>query len=380
MPPIKRRRFLQFVGASALTTLALSQFDIQQQESLDSVLAQSTPRKLALLIGINHYADRSRFAALKGCITDVELQQQLLIYRFGFNPQDIFTLTNEQATRQGILEAFEKHLIEQAQPGDVVVFHFSGYGSQMADPSCKFLDRLQSTLVPADSSLQPHRSVPDITGQTLWLLLTALKTANVTVVIDTHPSSVISNNTWLSSPPTPVEKSRTDTASQLNASEQAYQQQWLKRLGLSPSEFIAQWKTGLPKGMLIESCQRGQRVAEVGFGDFFAGTFTYTLTQYLWQQTENEPTKNAIATIVRDVTRLSATTQTPQFAVQPNSGNENRPLYFLQRQSPPAEAAITRIEGKRVTLWLGGIEPESLMAFTQGAILTLIDSAGNEQG
>lgn len=381
MHPIKRRKFLQFVGASALTTLALSQFDTQQQGSSDRVLAQSTSRKLALLVGINRYADSRRFAPLKGCITDVELQQQLLIHRFGFNPKDVLTLTDEQATRQGILEAFEKHLIEQAQPEDVVVFHFSGYGSQMADPNGKFLDRLQSTLVPVNSSLQPHHSVPDITGQTLWLLLTALKTENVTAIIDaTHPGDVIISDAPLSSPNISTGKSHRDTTSQLNAQERAYQQQWLNRLGLSPSEFIQQWQNGLAKGMVIASYQRRPLAAERCFGDVCAGTFTYLMTQYLWQQNGNEPAKSAIATIVRDVTRLYATTQTPQLAVKSNSGNENSPIYFLERQSPPAEAAITRIESKRVTLWLGGIEPESLIAFTQGAILTLIDRAGNEQG
>jgi hypothetical protein len=67
-------------------------------------------------VGINQYKD----APLQGCVTDVNLQQQLLIHRFGFNPKDILILTDEQATRQGILNAFEEHLIKQAKPGDVV--------------------------------------------------------------------------------------------------------------------------------------------------------------------------------------------------------------------------------------------------------------------
>ena len=42
-------------------------------------------------------------------------------------------MTDKQATRQGILTTFEEHLIKQAKPGDVVVFHFSGHGSQVED-------------------------------------------------------------------------------------------------------------------------------------------------------------------------------------------------------------------------------------------------------
>ncbi|NEP15164.1 MAG: caspase family protein [Symploca sp. SIO2C1] len=46
-----------------------------------------------MILNINH---------LKGCINDVELQRHLFIHRFGFNPRDIYTLTDEQATRQEI--------------------------------------------------------------------------------------------------------------------------------------------------------------------------------------------------------------------------------------------------------------------------------------
>jgi hypothetical protein len=50
-----RRHFLQFAG-STLATLGLSQLNIQQQaDRYGKVLAQSTPRKLALLVGINQY-------------------------------------------------------------------------------------------------------------------------------------------------------------------------------------------------------------------------------------------------------------------------------------------------------------------------------------
>ena len=107
MSNIKRRHFLQFAGSVA--TIGLSQLDIfQASDRYAQVLAQSTPRKLALLVGINDYG----FSPLSGCIKDVRLQQELLIHRFGFNPKDILTLTDNQATRSGILAAFEEHLIK----------------------------------------------------------------------------------------------------------------------------------------------------------------------------------------------------------------------------------------------------------------------------
>src|SRR5919199_1558676 len=126
MSRIKRRQFLQF-ASSTLATIGLSQLDfLQQGNRYGKVLAQSTPRKLALLVGINDYPESKRFQKLEGCLTDVELQRQLLIHRFGFNDTDIKTLRDKEATREGILTTFEDHLIKQAKPGDVVVFHFSG--------------------------------------------------------------------------------------------------------------------------------------------------------------------------------------------------------------------------------------------------------------
>ncbi|HEY9615007.1 caspase family protein [Allocoleopsis sp.] len=381
MSSIKRRKFLQLIGASTLSTLSLGQLDLPQGNPSAQALTQSTPRKLALLVGINAYVNNRRFPSLRGCLTDVELQRQLLIYRFGFNPQDILILTDTQATRQGILEAFEQHLIEQAQPGDVVVFHFSGYGSQIADPDCDSADCLNSTLVPVDSSWHLERSVPDIMGYTLWLLIAALKTENVTVVIDaSHAGDIISSELGSSSPSISTGKSRSGSRPQPNAQEKAYQQQWLGRLSLSPSEFRERRRTGIPKGMLLVSSQREQLAADGIFSGFCAGTFTYLMTQYLWQQTGNEWARSAIANISRGLTPLSSTTQIPQLVVKSNSGNEKRPIYFLERYTPPAEAVITQIEGKTVKLWLGGIEPQSLRAFNQGATLTIVDKAGHAQG
>jgi hypothetical protein len=116
MSHISRRRFFEFAG-STLAALGLSQLNIQRQaESYGKVLAQSTPRKLALLVGINQYS----FSPLDGCLNDVELQRHLLIHRFGFNPKDIYTLTDEKATRSGILQAFEEHLIRQANEDGTV--------------------------------------------------------------------------------------------------------------------------------------------------------------------------------------------------------------------------------------------------------------------
>ncbi|MFE1744528.1 caspase family protein [Coleofasciculus sp. H7-2] len=378
MPHIKRRQFLQFAG-STLATLGLSQLDIMQQgDRFARAIAQGTPRKLALLVGINAYPT----APLRGCITDVDLQQQLLIHRFGFHPKDILIVTDQQATRKGILDAFEEHLIKQAKSGDVVVFHYSGHGSQVADPDCDFKDPtgkcLNSTFVPIDSSLPTgfpgeRGVVEDIMGHTLFLLMDALKTENVTAVLDScHSGGGKRGNL--------VVRSR-DGGAQLQPvpAEIEYQQQWLKRLNLSPAEFVRRRREGVAKGVVIASAKRDQFAADTPFSDFYAGAFTYLMTQYLWQQTGSESFASALPNIGRNITRMSSR-QDPEFEAKPGSSNLKQPIYFIGQQTPPAEAVITKVEGNQAQLWLGGLNPQSLVAFDQDAILTVVDSQGREQG
>ena len=139
---MKRRHFLQF-SSSLLASLGISQLDlIYGANRYGKVLAQSTSRQLALLVGINNYTSGIR--PLQGCLTDVEMQRELLIHRFGFNPKDILEVNDTKATRSEIITAFEEHLIKQANPDDIVVFHFSGHGSRIIDPNPYSRTRIRS--------------------------------------------------------------------------------------------------------------------------------------------------------------------------------------------------------------------------------------------
>lgn len=376
MSGIKRRQFLQFAG-STLATLGWSKLDLQRAgDSYGRVLAQSTPRKLALLVGINKYRD----APLQGCVTDTYLQKQLLIHRFGFNPKDILTLTDEQATRQGILTAFEEHLIKQAKPGDVVVYHYSGHGAKVGDPDCDVSpDCTTTTFVPVDSVLPkefPSQGgvVQDIMGRTLFLLMSALKTENVTAVLDSCYSGGGTRGNFR------VRSRGGGSQLQAVATEQDYQQQWLGRLNLSPEEFKRRRRLGVAKGVVIASTKRDQEAADTPFNGFSAGAFTYLMTQYLWQQTSSESFARAIPNIARSTTRLSFTEQEPLVEYKPGSDHAKSSVYFINEQTPPAEAVITKVEGNQAELWLGGLDPDSLAAFEAGAILSVVDAQGRDKG
>jgi Caspase domain/Domain of unknown function (DUF4384) len=386
MSSIKRRQFLQFSSA-LLATLGLSQLDLQHRAlRYARVLAQGTPRKLALLVGINEYPEDSGFASLRGCVTDVELQRQLLVYRFGFDPADILTLTNAQATRSQILTAFDEHLVKQAKSGDVVVFHYSGHGSQVTDPDRDFPDGLNSSFVPVDSALPPAFPfeggiVRDIMGHTLFLLMSALQSEQVTVVLDScHSGGGTRGNLRVRSPEGLNLVRSNSIELEASPEEFEYQNQWLSRLNLSPEEFIRRRRDGIAKGVVIAATQRDQLAADAPFSDFFAGAFTYLMTQYLWQETGSQTFASAIPNIARSTTQLSFSQQEPLYEVQPGSNSDRQPLYFINQKTPPAEAVITQVQGNSAELWLGGLDPQSLAAFEGDAVLAVVDDRGNEGG
>src|SRR5262245_54174652 len=89
------------------------------------------PGKRALLVGINKYKYPDKVSPLAGPVNDVEAIRQILTGKFDFSAANVITLRNEQATHAAIVSAIQNELIAKAQKDDIVVFYFSGHGSQM---------------------------------------------------------------------------------------------------------------------------------------------------------------------------------------------------------------------------------------------------------
>ena len=103
--------------------------------------------KKALLVGINDYPGACN--DLMGCVKDVGNMQNLLATTFGFAAADITVITDRDATTLNILKGL-KALVSNAVPGDLLVFHYSGHGSQVADTEGDETDRLDEVLCPVD--------------------------------------------------------------------------------------------------------------------------------------------------------------------------------------------------------------------------------------
>ena len=105
--------------------------------------------KKALLVGINRYPDPGN--ELKGCVNDVRQMAETLKSRYGF-PGDgnMRILTDARATTKAILDGLA-WLTAGASPGDSLVFHYSGHGSQVPDRNGdETTDRLDEILCPYD--------------------------------------------------------------------------------------------------------------------------------------------------------------------------------------------------------------------------------------
>jgi peptidoglycan/xylan/chitin deacetylase (PgdA/CDA1 family)/uncharacterized caspase-like protein len=81
----------------------------------------------AILVGIDNY---QKWPRLQYAVRDAEGMGQLLVQKFGFAPERVITLKNEQATRSGILAAFHERLAHGGlQPNDRVFVFFAGHGA-----------------------------------------------------------------------------------------------------------------------------------------------------------------------------------------------------------------------------------------------------------
>ncbi len=310
-----------------------SQSTMPPTRSLDS------PRKLALLIGINAYPQ----FPLKGCLTDVSLQRELLVHRYGFHSDDVLCLQDEQATRQGILTAFEDHLINQAKPGDVVVVHFSGHGSRVLDPDPvpEWVENgigFNGTIVPYDRTIDHSPYVRDIMGKTLFLLLSALQTESVTMVLDCcYSGGTLRGNCQVRS----LESRLGNHLAEASAEEVAYQEQWLSRLNWTPETWRSRRKQGIAKGVAMGAARPDQLALDMPFAGFHAGAFTYLLTRYLWQQPCSQSLDTTFAHLALSTKTLAGYhAQDPAYGVQSGSQQGNAPVYFLEPMYPAAEAIV----------------------------------------
>lgn len=116
----------------------------------------------ALLIGINNYPIDSH--KLNGCINDRNAMNDFFKSYCETNDLNYqpLLLSDEEATRQGIIDGFEQ--FKDAKTGDLCVLYFSGHGSQMIAPKEFWRDETDQrceTVVCHDSRIGKGRDLSD---------------------------------------------------------------------------------------------------------------------------------------------------------------------------------------------------------------------------
>jgi metacaspase-1 len=110
--------------------------------------------KKALLVGINDYAQcGNKRPQLEGCVNDVR-DIATTLRDLGIIPSDpskMHIATNERATRENITAEL-KWLVNGSKKGDLLVFYYSGYGSQFRDDTSDECEAKVDTICPYDFS------------------------------------------------------------------------------------------------------------------------------------------------------------------------------------------------------------------------------------
>jgi len=354
---LKRRAFLHQLtlafGALAVSGAGLLAGPVRYQQAL----AKPARRKLALLIGINHYPERAidsvlvQDSALKGCLTDLELQRQLLQYRFGFQAADVLTLKNQEATRAAILEAIDQHFIQQAQGDDLVVLHFSGYGSQVNIDSTPGTGTVAWVTVDSRLPTEENPIIADLLEVEIADRLKQLPTQNIVTVVDAGSQDVGSlrwgNLKLRSRPTTPTGILRPDL----------------------PPKILTQLESSTPwPGLLLRAGETGHLVLESQWQGFSAGVFTYALTQVLWETMQDPDPKTLIRRTEASLQQWTGPDQVP--VLHGNLADKaGLSAYITVPQTPPADGVILpSTDAERpLILWLGGMPATVLQHLQPGS-------------
>ena len=200
----------------------------------------------ALIIGIDQYqppagykpADstgRTEYKKLFGCRNDALSIFSIITSRFNFQPKNIDTLFNEQATRDGILKSMDQ-LLAKSKSGDLAFMYYAGHGSRVKNSLSFEASKMDQTIVPSNAWQQ---GVSDIRDKELAKIFNAFldKGVKLTIIFDCCHSGSITRgpnlaperfrympmSTWDSKDPSryPIPETRTGDNFLIFASAQA---------------------------------------------------------------------------------------------------------------------------------------------------------------
>ncbi|RYP58042.1 hypothetical protein DL770_010520 [Monosporascus sp. CRB-9-2] len=325
--------------------------------------APTTSKRFALLIGVDFYQrGESRqtqesqpvsLQNLKGCVNDVRDIEGFLATRFGLNDPYVLTsspsskpnipqeLSQKLPTYKNIKESFAK-IYEDAHPGDLFFFYFSGHGARLrpigASPAGRQTD---PSLMPMDYCC----GQPAVRGWELnnWLRRLYGKKVQIIVCLDSCYSGgswrdgviIRTPDNWEPPPNLPVDEiSETEHAEthgtfcESNSRDSDLDESW----DINPTDFT-----------LMAACKRNQTAEERPIDGQMRGVFTYYLVSYLRQNLG----KMVAYRTVCDHIQNQVNAQAPQVYGQ------DRLAFFSNKEPRSPVPIIVRVEEKDAVLPIG---------------------------
>ncbi len=300
------------------------------------------PARHALVIGIDDYPYISK---LQGCVNDALLMRGILEQNFGFPPDNIIQLLNEQATREAILRELDA-LVDRVGKDDLVVIQYAGHGSQMTDREGDEPDGLDETIMPFDTEgwRGDNRDISDDEIH-LRLLRLSRKTSYTTLIVDACHSGTITRDGFgmmaRAMPPDlrPVEQL---PPSPITPEMQAEMQQSAGTRGPSG------WLPMEDHYVLLAGCRDEEISYEYqvkgGAEPVVHGAMTYFLSEELIRATPGTTYRDVFERVAAKVNANNAR-QHPQM-----EGRIDRELFGVRDVQPMSFVRVAAREGALVTL------------------------------
>ena len=256
----------------------------------------------ALFIGINNYPIAAH--RLQGCLNDVTAMEQFFTQHASVNELSfrLKKLTDEAATRQGIINGFEH--FAAAKDGDICLLYFSGHGSTIKAPKAFWkieTDRKLESLVCYDSRLKGGRDLADKElSHLIWQQTnkTKKKIQFLAVFDCCHAGSITRNREYLNRMTT-----TNTTESQLTdfLGHEAY--------FVDASQTAYQPKMG--EHIVLSACRSYESALEMNIGGARRGLFTTTLLESLQKTSLGQLSYGALLSQIQTKISNKVDTQHP---------------------------------------------------------------------
>jgi len=299
--------------------------------------------KHALIIGIDKYTPpaqyvpsknvgRKYFTDLDGCKNDALSIYSIITSRFEFTASNIDTLFDASANRDGILNAMN-NLLKKSKPNDIVFIYYAGHGSQVKNSLSFELDKLDQTIVPANTW---EEGVKDIRDKELSKIFNDFldNNINLTIIFDCCHSGSISRG-----PNTTPGKLRYMPIANWDAKDASKYQVPEKREG--------------NKFLIFSAAQSDEFAAEQRDDEGIAhGAFTAALTEALNQQSVDASALN-IFTSARAILKSNGKKQEP--VIGGTMKRQGQTLFGIKKGTlnDYSVVAVSGIKGNNVQLQAG---------------------------